>query len=161
MRWTHLFAGAIFAPPEWGLLRNIRGLEPLIGVVMLKSIFTWWNGATIGARFDIGRRATQIGQDEQGNKYYEERKPSLEGRKRRYVIYVGYAEPSKVPPDWHGWLHHTFDTPPTKEPLPRKSWEKAHKPNLTGTPDAYKPKGSLSEGGNRAHSSGDYESWKP
>ena len=53
---------------------------------MLKSIFTWWNGATIGARFDIGRRAGYVGTDQTGNKYYEERRPSLEGRKRRYVI---------------------------------------------------------------------------
>ena len=49
---------------------------------MLKSIFTWWNGATIGARFDIGRRAAYVGKDDTGNKYYEEKKPSLEGRKR-------------------------------------------------------------------------------
>jgi len=77
------------------------------------------------------------------------------------VIYQGYAEPSKIPPDWHGWMHHTFDKPPTTDPLPRKSWEKAHKPNLTGTPDAYRPPGSLAEGGNRAKSTGDYESWTP
>jgi NADH:ubiquinone oxidoreductase subunit len=128
---------------------------------MLKSIFTWWNGATIGARFDIGRRARPVGQDDQGNKYYEERKPSLEGRKRRYVIYNGYAEPSKVPAEWHGWLHYTFDKPPTEAPLPTKSWEKPHKPNLTGTLGAYRPPGALSEGGERAKSSGDYEAWKP
>lgn len=128
---------------------------------MLKSIFTWWNGATIGARFDIGRRARFIGQDDQGNKYYEERKPSLEGRKRRYVIYNGYAEPSRVPAEWHGWLHHTFEKPPTEAPLPTKPWEKTHKPNLTGTLGAYRPPGSLSEGGERAKSSGDYEAWNP
>jgi NADH:ubiquinone oxidoreductase subunit len=128
---------------------------------MLKAIFTWWNGATIGARFDIGRRAAAVGKDEFGNKYYEERKTSLEGRKRRYVIYNGYAEPSKVPADWHGWLHHTYDKPPTEAPLPKKVWEKSHKPNLTGTPDAYRPRGSLAEGGERQKSSGDYEAWKP
>jgi hypothetical protein len=34
---------------------------------MLKSIFTWWNGATIGARFDIGRQGwTFVGQDDAG-----------------------------------------------------------------------------------------------
>ena len=42
-----------------------------------------------------------------------------------------------------------------------KSWEIAHKPNLTGTADAYRPKGSLAEGGERAKSSGDYEAWTP
>ena len=69
---------------------------------MLKAIFLWWEGATIGARFDIGRRAAKVGSDDQGNTYYEERKPSLEGRKRRYVIYKGYADASKVPPGWRG-----------------------------------------------------------
>lgn len=128
---------------------------------MLKSIFTWWNGATMGARFDIGRRAGYVGSDDFGNKYYEERRPSLEGRKRRYVIYQGYAEPTKVPAEWHGWLHHTFEKPPTVEPLPRKKWEVDHRPNLTGTPGAYRPKGSLAEGGERAASTGDYEAWKP
>ena len=128
---------------------------------MLKSIFTWWNGATIGARFDIGRRAGLVGKDDQGNKYYEERKATIEGRKRRYVIYNGYAEPSKVPPGWNGWLHHTFDKPPTEASLPTKSWEIPHRPNLTGTPEAWRPKGSLAEGGERVKSSGDYEAWKP
>ena len=128
---------------------------------MLKSIFTWWNGATIGARFDIGRRAGYVGADTTGDEYYGERRPSLDGRKRRYVIYNGYAEPSKVPAEWHGWLHHTFDKPPTVDPLLRRAWEIDHKPNLTGTIDAYRPKGSLAEGGERAKSTGDYQSWKP
>lgn len=128
---------------------------------MLKAIFTWWNGATMGARFDIGRRARVVGTDDQGNRYFEERRPSLEGRKRRYVIYNGVAEPSRVPPDWHGWLHHTFDKPPTEDPFVLKAWELSHKPNLTGTPGAYHPKGSLAAGADRQKSSGDYEAWTP
>ena len=107
------------------------------------------------------RRAVFVGKDDVGNKYYEERKVSLEGRKRRYVIYNGYAEPTKVPADWHGWLHHTFEKPPTEQPLLRRAWEIDHKPNMTGTLEAYRPKGSLVEGGERAKSSGDYEAWKP
>jgi NADH:ubiquinone oxidoreductase subunit len=128
---------------------------------MFKALFTWWNGATIGARFDIGRRSGLVGKDEQGNRYYEERKVSPDGHKRRYVIYNGYADGSRVPPDWHGWMHHTFDKPPTEAPLARKSWEKPHRANLTGTIGAYRPKGSLAEGGDRAKSSGDYEAWTP
>jgi len=58
-------------------------------------------------------------------------------------------------------MHYTYDKPPTEAPLPRKSWEKPHKANLTGTLGAYRPKGSLAEGGERAASSGDYEAWKP
>ena len=40
--------------------------------------------------------------------------------RRRWVIYKGYADASRVPSDWHGWLHHTFDTPPSEPPLPRQ-----------------------------------------
>ena len=128
---------------------------------MLKAIFSWWNGATLGARFDIGRRGVFVGQDEQGNKYYEEKRPSIEGRKRRYVIYNGLAEASRVSPDWHGWMHHTFADPPTVTPLKRQIWEKPHVPNLTGTVKAYRPKGSLARGGVRQTSTADYEAWSP
>ncbi|HET9230344.1 MAG TPA: NADH:ubiquinone oxidoreductase subunit NDUFA12 [Vitreimonas sp.] len=128
---------------------------------MLKRIFTWWNGATIGTLFDIGRRGVFVGKDEQGNRYYEEKRPSLEGRKRRYVVYDGLAEASRVSPDWHGWLHYTFDEPPTDKPLKRQSWEKPHIPNLTGTVHAYRPQGSLARGGVRQASSSDYEAWAP
>jgi NADH:ubiquinone oxidoreductase subunit len=128
---------------------------------MLKRIFTWWNGATLGTLIDIGRRGVFVGEDEQGNRYYEERRPSLEGRKRRYVIYSGLAEASRVPPDWHGWLHHTIQDPPTVNPLKRQPWEKPHIPNLTGTVRAYRPKGSLARHGVRAETTADYEAWSP
>jgi NADH:ubiquinone oxidoreductase subunit len=126
-------------------------------------IFTWWNGASIGARFHIGRRGVFVGQDEMGNKYYEAKdiSDSYDGRKRRWVIYNGYAEASKVSPDWHGWLHHTFQDPPTTAPLRRQAWEKDHVPNLSGTVGAWRPKGSLSRGGERQKATGDYEAWKP
>ena len=128
---------------------------------MFERIFTWWNGATLGALFDIGRRGALVGRDEQGNRYYEERRASLEGRKRRYVIYAGLAEGSKVTPDWHGWMHHTVVDPPTIAPLKRQIWEKDHQPNLTGTVRAYRPKGSLARDGERAAAASDYESWTP
>jgi NADH:ubiquinone oxidoreductase subunit len=128
---------------------------------MLDKIFTWWNGATLGALYDIGRRSTFVGEDEQGNKYYEEKKVSLEGRKRRWVIYNGLAEASRVSADWHGWLHHTFEEAPTVAPLKKKAWEKPHRPNLTGTIHAYRPPGSLARGGERAPATGDYEAWRP
>lgn len=130
---------------------------------MLKAIFTWWNGATIGARNTIRKRAVFIGQDEFGNKYYEAKdtKDSYDGRKRRWVIYNGYADASKIPPDWHGWMHYTFEEPPTEAPLKRQPWELDHVPNLTGTVHAYRPKGSIARGGERASATGDYEAWRP
>lgn len=128
---------------------------------MLKRIFIWWNGATLGALFDIGRRGVRVGEDEQGNRFFEERRPSLNGKKRRWVIYNGLAEASRVSPDWHGWMHHTVDDPPTIAPLSRKAWELPHLPNQTGTIRAYRPKGSLARGGVRAAATSDYEAWTP
>ena len=130
---------------------------------MLKAIFTWWNGATMGARFHIGRRGVLVGQDDYGNKYYEAKdaSDSYDGHKRRWVIFSGYAEASKVPAEWHGWLHYTFDEPPTTAPLLRRAWEKDHMPNLTGTVHAYRPKGSLARGGERQKATGDYLPWTP
>ncbi len=77
------------------------------------------------------------------------------------MIYKGYADASKVSPDWHGWLHHTFEDPPTRVPLKRRAWEKDHLPNLTGTLLAWRPQGSLARGGERAKAAGDYQPWIP
>src|SRR5262249_10244133 len=74
--------------------------------------------------------------------------PAL-GYDRRWVIYKGLAEASLVPPSWHGWLHHIVDTPPTQENAITYRWEKPHEPNLTGTPDAYRPSGSMLAEGRR------------
>ena len=130
---------------------------------VLKTIFTWWNGATLGVRFTIGRRGVFVGEDAFGNRYFEARdnSDSYDEHKRRWVIYRGYADASKVPAEWHGWLHYTFDEPPTVEPLMRRSWEKDHIPNMTGTLEAWRPPGSIAEGGARPRATGDYEAWKP
>jgi NADH:ubiquinone oxidoreductase subunit len=152
---------------QGGLFRRQATLDAKPGGAysrpVLKSIFTWWNGATIGIRFNIGRRAVFIGEDDTGNRYYESKdnRDSYDARKRRWVIYNGYAEASKVPPDWHGWLHYTFDEPPTIEPLKRRVWEKDHLPNLTGTLEAWRPVGSISRTGERPHATGDYQAWTP
>lgn len=115
---------------------------------------TWWNGQTLNTQLWTSRHGVKVGEDSQGNIFYENNDKS-----RRWVIYNGEAEASRVDPNWHGWLHHTWDAPPTEAPLPRKSWEKPHLENLTGTPLAYAPKGSIrrSEPAPR----NDYEAWTP
>ena len=129
---------------------------------MLDKIFSWWSGATIGTLFTVHRRGRLIGTDEFGNRYFESRDTSsYDGRRRRWVLYKGYADASKVPPDWHGWLHYTFDELPSETPLPRQAWEKEHEPNLTGTLAAWRPKGSLSRTGVRPRATGDYQPWTP
>lgn len=130
---------------------------------MLLKLFTWWNSSTIGTQFTLWRRRARfVGADEQGNRYFEEKEPSAsDGRKRRFVVYHGIAEASRVTPDWHGWLHHTFDEPPTVAPLKRRAFEKDHLPNMTGTPLAYRPPGSLARPDNGKGVGADYEAWTP
>lgn len=122
----------------------------------LSQIFTWWNGQTIGTRVWTARKGQRVGEDEQGNVFYQ-----TADSKRRWVIYNGDAEASRVSPDWHGWLHHTFDEAPADAPLFRKAWEKDHKANGTGGDDAYAPPGSLKTSAARPRVSGDYEAWTP
>jgi len=121
---------------------------------LLSQLFTWWNGQTIGTKLWTSRNGQRVGEDEQGNVFYQ----TSDGV-RRWVIYNGEVEASRVSPEWHGWLHHTFEAPPTEAPLPRKSWEKPHQPNLTGTMAAYHPPGSLYSATPRAKA--DYDAWSP
>ena len=130
----------------------------------LLKLFTWWNGQTLGTQVWTWRFGEAVGQDEQGNRYFRtkggEIDPSL-GFERRWVIYNGYAEATRVPPSWHGWLHHTVDLPPTEETYKPHEWEKPHVPNMTGTPLAYRPSGSTLASGRRPKATGDYQPWTP
>jgi len=130
---------------------------------MFSQLFTWWNSTTFGTSLTLWRKdARLVGKDEQGNRYFEEKDPSFAGGlRRRWVVYHGLTEASRVPPDWHGWLHHTFEEPPTVEPLTRRAFEKDHLPNMTGTPLAYHPKGSLARIGGPANVHDEYEAWTP
>lgn len=101
----------------------------------------------------------RVGTDSFGNRYYRNRRAPRYGRERRWVVYKGLVEASKVPPEWHAWLHHTTDAPLTDvKPRP---WQKPHLPNLSGTAFAYRPKGHDLSGGKRQSSPGDYEPWTP
>lgn len=120
----------------------------------LLRLLTWWNSQTLGTQIFTWRRGVKVGEDAEGNAFYETR----DGR-RRWVIYNGEAEASRVSADWHGWLHHTWKEPPNKAPLKHKPWEKPHQENLTGTMLAYVPPGSIRRETPVARS--DYEAWQP
>ncbi|MCE2522022.1 MAG: NADH:ubiquinone oxidoreductase subunit NDUFA12 [Rhodobacteraceae bacterium] len=120
----------------------------------IKRLLTWWNGQTLGTQLYTRLRGQPVGQDGNGNKFYQNADGS-----RRWVIYDGEMEASRVSPEWHGWLHHTFRLPPTEDPFPKRSWQKPHVENLTGTEDAYAPVGSLRSG--EATAKADYVAWKP
>ncbi|HEV8028290.1 MAG TPA: NADH:ubiquinone oxidoreductase subunit NDUFA12 [Stellaceae bacterium] len=119
------------------------------------SLYTWLHGELVGT-------------DQFGNRYYREKRRralkrggGIESRERRWVLYNGEVEASRVPPLWHGWLHHIFDDVPDEAARKKYPWEKEYVPNLTGTDRAYRPPGSLLRGGHRQRAAGDYEPWKP
>jgi len=118
------------------------------------TLLTWYHGSTLGMRLFTLMKGVRVGEDDRGNVFYKTR----DGR-RRWVVYAGDPEASKVNPEWHGWLHFTWDEPPTEVPLTRKPWEKPHRENPTGTSMAHAPVGSI-----RRHAPaprGDYEAWQP
>ena len=106
-------------------------------------------------------RGEQVGKDTEGNVYYHERRIPKVGRRRRWVIYNGGDEASRIPPEWHAWLHYTVDNIPDLNKVAIKPWQQDHLPNLTGTYEAYRPPGHTLEGGRRSAATGDYEPWRP
>lgn len=116
-------------------------------------LLTWWNGQSFGTQIFTWRNGILVGEDELGNKYYTNKDNT-----KRWVIYDGPIEGSRVSPDWHGWLHHTFDECPGTTQLEHKSWEKAHIPNMSGTGGAYHPPGSILS---TPSATTDYEAWQP
>ena len=117
-------------------------------------MLTWWNSQTLGTQIFTWRRGIRVGEDAAGNQFYR-----TADAKRRWVIYNGVSEATRITPEWHGWLHFTWDQPPTEVPLPRKAWEKPHQENLTGSAAAYAPPGSIRAGAPAARR--DYEAWTP
>lgn len=124
---------------------------------LLGSIFTWWNGATIGTALFTRMRGEEVGRDEAGNVYYRGRKDP----RRRWVIYNGSNDASRTPPGWSIWLRGQLDDVPDKSLPPRRTFERPSEENLSGTGGEYRPAGSLSRGGKRAAATGDYQAWTP
>lgn len=69
-----------------------------------------------------------IGADGFNNAYYKTKNSAKE---KRWVIYNGIYDSSKIPAEWHSWLHFTQTSAPKKN---EKNWE----PNTTGTKFAQK-----------------------
>jgi NADH:ubiquinone oxidoreductase subunit len=127
-------------------------------------IFTWWNGATVGTEVWTWLYGEYVGSDARGNRYYRTRGGAIDPAlrfERRWVVYNGLAEATTIGPGWHGWMHHTVDVPPTSDPVTPRPWWKPHLPNLTGTPAAYRPTGSMLAQNRRPQGTGDYKPWSP
>lgn len=104
-------------------------------------------------------KGKKAGTDDFGNVYFTGKPRRGQKQQRRWVLYKGAPEASSVPPEWHGWLHHQTDVLPAHGNPYRQPWQKPHRPNMTGTAQAYAPP-SL-KGQARATSTGDYTPWQP
>tara|TARA_B100001123_G_C14574621_1_gene735690 strand:- start:188 stop:556 length:369 start_codon:yes stop_codon:yes gene_type:complete len=118
----------------------------------LKQIFTWWHKQTFGTFLYTLFTGKLAGKDEFGNKYY------FNSQGKRWVIYESNVEASKIPPEWHSWIHFTGKDKPRDE-LKKFPWQKKHEENLTGTNRAHKPDGSLASEEKKDMKK--YEVWKP
>ena len=102
-------------------------------LTLLKKIFTWWNQDTVGTRLKTIFFGKLVGKDSFGNKYYEDKKG------RRWVIYYGEIEATKIPQEWFSWIHHINNKIENSHELKKYNWQKEHEPNPTGTNKAYNP----------------------
>jgi len=119
---------------------------------MIKQIFTWWNSQTIGTFIYTIFFGKFVGKDESGNKYYENRH-----KEKRWVIYKGEINASKITSDWYSWIHHINEKNPLEKKIDKFAWQKPHEENRTGTSKAYKPNKISKKNKNFKK----YEIWKP
>lgn len=123
----------------------------------LANAFTWWNGPSWGTSIVTRRFGHEVGRDDAGNIYYRGKKDPG----RRWVIYNGNNDGSRVPPGWQLWLRGSIDELPEKALPPVRKFEQPPTGNLTGTMAAFRPDGALGSGKVRPASTGDYEPWIP
>ena len=122
--------------------------------------------ATIGTLLHTFLFGRLVGEDEQGNRYYEGRSlrkniTSDMRKQERWVVYKGIVDPTRIPAYWHGWMHHTTDVVPNNDAGLRYEWQKPNQPNPTGSAGAYLPPGHTLKGGARPVTAADYEPWNP
>lgn len=84
---------------------------------------------------------TLVGEDAYGNKYFEN--PYYFVPRNRWVEFnpklgLNYNS-SQIPPEWHRWMTHMTEYPPTVEKPVSYEWMLPHEENKTGTSDAYMP----------------------
>ncbi|WP_420393415.1 NADH:ubiquinone oxidoreductase subunit NDUFA12 [Acuticoccus sp.] len=130
----------------------------------LLQAFTWWHGATWGTALTTFLRGEEVGIDQFGNRYFRTRKGRIDpalGIERRWVIYADRADASTIPPGWYGWMHHLSKVPPSKDDYTPHEWEAPHQPNMTGTAQAYRPRGSIFRPDPEASITAGYDAWTP
>ena len=124
---------------------------------LLRFLFTWWNGSTVGTKLYTYFKGKKVGEDYFGNFYYESK-----DKKNRWCIYSNESEASKISPEWNSWLRFISVESPKDNPMTYE-WQKAFDGNSTGLNSAYKPRIVRTNGSKEdldKHQS-DYKAWKP
>ena len=103
-------------------------------LTIFKEIFTWWNQQTLGTRIQIFFFGKFVGKDYMGNKYYQSKLG------RRWIVYNGEVEASKIPNEWYSWMHYINNNIENNHKTKKYKWQKEHLPNQTGTEKSYHPK---------------------
>ena len=117
-------------------------------LTFFKKIFIWWNQDTFGTRLQTIFFGKLVGEDNYGNKYYQNK------HGKRWVIYSDEIDASKIQPEWYSWIHYTQNNLQNNQKPIKYSWQKPHKPNLTGTKKAYYPNKNNNENSKK------YKTWK-
>ena len=103
-------------------------------LTIFKQIFVWWNQQTLGTRMYTFFYGKLVGEDQLGNKYYENKK-----KNKRWVIYGGEIDASKISNEWYSWMHFTKNKLELNKFIKKYNWQKPHSPNKTGTIESYHP----------------------
>ena len=124
---------------------------------LLRFLFTWWNGTTVGTKLYTYFKGKKVGEDYFGNFYYESK-----DKKNRWCIYPNESEASKISPEWNSWLRFISVASP-KDNDGNHKWQKLFNGNLTGLESAYKPRivRTSSSDENLDSYQSDYKAWKP
>ena len=102
-------------------------------LTFFKQFFIWWNQETLGTKLKTFIFGKLVGLDSSGNRYYESKKG------KRWIIYSGEIDASKIPNEWYSWIHFTNNKIENKHDLEKYDWQKPHQSNQTGTKNAYYP----------------------
>lgn len=114
--------------------------------------------AIIGTLISVWLFAKKVGEDDYGNRYYLSKCLNAEKKQKRIILYKGIAEPTKIPPLWHSWIHYKTDTIPKN--VNNYQWQHKRVANMTGSSLAYMPDGHINKGNKRDRTINDYQPWK-
>ena len=117
-------------------------------LTFFKKFFVWWNQETLWTKLQTFFFGKLVCKDSFGNKYYESRSG------KRWVIYKGEIDASKIPIEWYSWIHFIHNKIENFHDLKKYDWQKPHQSNQTGTENSYHPNKNNNEIDKK------YKNWK-